>query len=117
MTDDQLSFNLADLVTPEYGEHLTIQERFEAFHAANPWVYQALEALAADWLAHGHKRVGVKALFEVIRWQYGRRTADPSSAWRVNNDYSSRYARLLIDRHPEWCDAIEIRALRERVAA
>lgn len=106
MTTDAL-FDLAPLVTSEPAP--TIAERFAAFHAANPWVADALERLARDWLAAGHPRVGVKALWEVLRWQYGRTTGSP---FKADNNFTSHYARLLIERHPEWADAIETRALR-----
>lgn len=103
-------FDIQPLVQPENDPTLTIQERFEAFHAANPWVLTALESLISDWLAHGHSRVGIKQMFEVIRWRYGRATSDTS--FRLNNNWTSRYARLALDRHPEWADAIETRVLR-----
>ncbi|HKY57631.1 MAG TPA: hypothetical protein VJL80_06305 [Aeromicrobium sp.] len=107
---DQLAFDLAPLVHAEPDSTLTIQQRFERFHADNPWVYSALESLTADWLTRGHRRVGIKQMFEVVRWQYGRSTSGDS--FKVNNDFTSRYARALLDAHPEWADAIEVRELR-----
>lgn len=103
-----LDFGL--LVTPAPDEDLTIQQRFEQWHALNPWVYTALEHLVEDWLAMGHTRVGIKQLFEVLRWNYGRKTV--GDTFKVNNDFTSRYARMLVADHPEWAEAIEIRSLR-----
>lgn len=108
---DQLLLPIAELVHAPADEDLTIGQRFDRFHADNPWVLQALEQLTEDWLARGHRRVGVKQMFEVIRWQYGRQTSG-DQGFRCNNDFTSRYARLLIERHPEWVDAIETRRLR-----
>jgi hypothetical protein len=88
----------------------TIQERFEAFHRLNPWVLHALERLTADYLTHGARRVGIGMLFEVLRWRYT--TATEGDEFRLNNNYRSRYVRLLIERHPEWEPAFEVRALR-----
>ena len=107
---DDLQLTIEDLIEPEYDAAASIQERFEAFHAANPWVALALEALVADWLHRGRKRVGMKALVEIVRWQYGRTTDAPD--FRINNTYVSRYARLLIDLHPEWGEVIQTRELR-----
>lgn len=101
---------MEDMVVPEYAPEATIQDRFDAFHQANPWVLQALEALAADWFAHGNEKVGLKALVEIVRWQYGR--SGRGSSWRLNNNWTSRYARLMVERHPEWADKIETRSLR-----
>lgn len=112
MTTQQLALDLSPLIEPDYTPDLTLSQRFDLFHSANPWVADALESLAADWLAHGHSRVGVKALAEVIRWQYGRSTVDGAAAFKVNNSYVSRYARLMLERHPEWARAIETRELR-----
>lgn len=88
----------------------TIQERFEAFHQLNPWVLRALEQLTADYLTRGSKRVGIGMLFEVLRWRYA--IATEGDEFRLNNSYRSRYVRLLIEQHPEWAPAFEVRALR-----
>lgn len=88
----------------------TIQARFEAFHRLNPWVLRALETLTADYLNRGAKRVGIGMLFEVLRWQYA--TATEGDEFRLNNNFRSRYVRLLIERHPQWESAFEVRALR-----
>ena len=92
----------------------TIQERFEEFHRRNPWVYAALEKLATEYLATGRKRLGIKMLWEVLRWHYNLATVDPGSEFKVCNSYHSRYVRLLIARHPEWADSFELRTLTSR---
>lgn len=108
---DQLTLDvdIAPLV-PATGT--TIDERFQDFHQQNGWVYRQLEAMTADLLAAGQRRVGMKMLVEVLRWRYFRQTFDPSSPFRLNNDYTSRYARLLIAEHPEWAGVFELRELR-----
>lgn len=106
----QLELTLAPLSEPDYSPDLSIEQRFELFHAANPHVADALEALADQWLSHGHARLGVKALFERLRWESGIQTA--GDAYRLNNDFTALYARLLITRHPDWADAIQTRDRR-----
>lgn len=98
------------VVDPVYERGETIAQRFDRYHSANPWIFEALERLALDLHSRG-RRIGVKALVEVVRWQYARTTAS-EDAFRVNNSFTSRYARLLIERHPELADAIECRELR-----
>ncbi|WP_405526810.1 hypothetical protein OG426_30525 [Streptomyces canus] len=88
----------------------SIQQRFEAFHALNPWVLRHLEALATDCVAKGFRRVGIGMLFELLRWRYGEATQ--GDAFRLNNNFRSRYVRLLIERHPEWTRLFETRTLR-----
>lgn len=88
----------------------SIQQAFEDFHALNPWVLRHLEALTEDCVAKGFRRVGIGMLFELLRWRYGQATR--GDAFRLNNNYRSRYVRLLIDRHPHWAPLFETRALR-----
>jgi hypothetical protein len=90
----------------------TIAARFAEFHRLNPWVCVALERLAADMFRRGKPKIGIRMLWEVVRWQYERTTVDPSSSFKANDHYHTRYARLLIDRHPEWEGRFELRALR-----
>jgi hypothetical protein len=104
---DQLALDLSPLTEPDYAPTASLADRFDAFHAANPHVADALEHLAEQWLAAGHRRVGMKALVERLRWESGIRTA--GSAYRINNSHVSFYARLLIERRPEWVDCIETR--------
>lgn len=107
---EQLELDIRPLVIPPHVEGATIQDRFESFHALNPWVLTALERLTEDALLHGRARLGIKHLVEVLRWQYGRHTT--GDEFRLNNDYSSQYVRLLIAGHPEWADVFEQRHLR-----
>lgn len=108
--DDQLLLPCGDLVEPEYAAELTIAERFALFHAANPHVADGLEQLAEQWLAAGNRTVGMKALYERLRWESGIRT--DGDAYRLNNDFTSHYSRLLIERRPEWAEAFRLRELR-----
>lgn len=103
----QLALDLSPLTEPDYSPEATLAERFAAFHAANPHVADALEHLAEQWLAAGHRKVGMKSLAERLRWESGIQTT--GEPWRINNSHVAFYARLLIERRPEWSDAIETR--------
>ncbi|MGW6742808.1 hypothetical protein ACWGDX_19150 [Streptomyces sp. NPDC055025] len=85
----------------------TIAEQFAAFDQHNPSVYRALEDLAAERLAGGVTRFGMKALFEALRW---RRL--PHSVRGLNNNYTSLYARKLIEHHPHRASVFELRRRR-----
>jgi hypothetical protein len=89
-------------------------ERFEQFHYANPQVATALESMAAELIQRGRKRVGIKMLMEVLRWNYQMKTEDPNSDFKLNNNYAPYYARLLIERHPEWASVFELREIRSK---
>jgi hypothetical protein len=107
MDEEQLELpDLLPLSEPTYASGLSIAERFEMFHEANPHVAKALESLAAQWLRR-HERASMKALFERLRWESGLQTH--GEAYRLNNNYTAHYARLLIEQRPEWADAFETR--------
>lgn len=109
----QLHLDLGTIASdPDAPDDLTIQQAFERFHGLNPWVYEALAALTADYVTQGQRRVGIRMLWEVLRWRYNRQTRDPNSLFKVNDHYHSRYVRLLIEQHPEWAEVFETRVLR-----
>lgn len=92
----------------------TIQERFEAFHEANPHVYRNLVRLARAFREKNPKRrIGIGALFEILRWQYAIQT--DGDDYKLNNNFRSRYVRLIEAQEPDLRGAFEKRALRERV--
>jgi hypothetical protein len=108
MTDfAQLHFDCV----PEPERPPTLQERFEAFHAQNPHIYQALVELARDAKAQGHTRVGGKALWERLRWRgaecHGR-------AYRLNNSFVAPLVRRIVANEPDLADLFELRARRRR---
>jgi hypothetical protein len=109
VTTAQLALDLAELVVPDYAPEATIQQRWEQWERANPWVIPFVEALIQRLLDKGHKRVGLKQCWEVVRYEYGATTGD---RFKANNDFTSRAARLILQRHPEWAQYIETRELR-----
>lgn len=101
---------LPPLVSPAPGG--TIQQRFERFHRLNPWVYDALVFYARDFLSGGRSRVGMKMLFERVRWERNRRTT--GETFKLSNDFHARYARLVMAQEPDLAGKFETRELRER---
>lgn len=89
----------------------TIEEAFENFHTANPWVYRALVELARDLVRRGHRHIGIGMLFEVLRWQWWIGTTDDASDFKLNNNYRSRYARLIMRQEEDLADVFETRVL------
>ncbi len=89
----------------------TIQARFDEFHAANPWVYDELAALARQAQKRGHSKIGIELLFAVCRWERLMRTTG-SDGFKLNDHFTSRYARLLMQREPDLRGMFETRGLR-----
>jgi hypothetical protein len=109
MQPNQLSlFDPRQPVTkPDYTDCATIAERFELFHARNPQVYAALRSMALELCARGHQKYGIKALFEVLRFNAAMQTH--GDTFKLNNDFTALYARLLMDQEPELEAFFEIR--------
>lgn len=99
------------LVTPE----TRIERDFKAFHDTNPQVYAELEELARRWWDKRHpKRMGVATLYETCR--YNRHiSVNYRDGFKLNNNFRSLYARLLIAHHPEWDGVIELRERQEKL--
>lgn len=93
---------------PAHGQ--TLAERFMVFHRTNPQVYQALRQLALNLVATGRRRGSIKQLFEVLRYEYALRTQ--GSEYKLDNNYHSRYARLLMENEPALRGWFETRDLR-----
>jgi hypothetical protein len=89
----------------------TLQQRFERFHARNPHVLAALVSIARRMVKAGRKRIGIKQLYEVLRYERLIYT-NSDDGHRLNNSFTSRYARLIIAQEPDLAEAFETRVLR-----
>lgn len=112
MNQLQLFPELTAITTPRMSRESTIQERFEAFHRANPQVYAAYRSAALQLVRQGIAHYGIAGLTERLRWDYAIQTK--GEPFKICNDFRSRYARLLAQREPELKDFFEFRQLRER---
>jgi hypothetical protein len=89
----------------------TEQERkFQKFHQENPQVYRELAELARQAKRRGRRKIGIKMLFEVVRWNRFLQTTDKE--FKLNNNLHSRYARLLMEREPELRGIFNLRELK-----
>ncbi|WP_328382967.1 hypothetical protein OHQ88_10660 [Micromonospora zamorensis] len=91
---------------------LTLTERFERFHEANPAVYKTLRWLARDWQRRtGGRKIGFPALYERARWELGLRTDD--TTYLINNSYRPFFSRLLMTQEPDLKGMFETRRAPE----
>lgn len=86
-----------------------IQEKFEQFHRDNPHILTILEHLASEEF-RSKDRVGIALLWEQMRAQLNIETN--GERFKLPNNHRSRYARLLIQRHPAWAGRIRVAQLR-----
>lgn len=94
-------------------EKKTIQERFADFHNGHNEVYWMLLDLTEQGYAAGRKKLGMKQLWEVLRWN--RMIAglpDEDEEFKLCNDFTSRYARLIMEHNPHLDGIFNTRELR-----
>lgn len=87
----------------------TIEQRYVEFKTRNPHVLNQLETLARTAFNLGRRRIGMKHLFEVLRWNHYFNTR--GEKFKLNNNYTSLFARDIINKHPEWAGLFETRKL------
>lgn len=86
----------------------SIAQRFNRFHSQNPEVYQALVALARDFRCKTNRKIGMKMLFEVLRWNYYL-TITTDEEYKLSNDFTAAYSRLIMRNEPDLRDAFNLR--------
>lgn len=107
---DQLE--LIDTTAITKREEESIEARFARFDALNPHVYRNLRKLAIAAVRGGAKRLGIKALYERLRWSYletGR-----ESGFKLPNEFTAHYARKLMREEPKLRGVFVVRRLRSR---
>lgn len=92
-------------------EESRIESRFQEFHQKNPDIYIILARLAREAKASGRKKLGVKMLWEVMRWELMIQSSDVEG-YKLNNNFPSRYARLLMQQEKDLSSFFELRKLR-----
>ena len=85
---------------------------FEAFHRDNPHVFAELVKLARRAAGVGVSRIGIRMLWERLRWQLTIETYRAGEPFKLNDHFHSRYVRLLAAQHPDLGRLFEMRQLR-----
>lgn len=99
------------MASPQQSLHfsLTIQERFADFHARHPEVYAAIVRFAREVQSRGHHKFGIAFIWERARWYLA---IEKSEDYKLNNNYRSRYARLVMEREQDLDGFFDTRELR-----
>lgn len=90
----------------------TIHDAFMVFHKENPHVYELFVRFARELMKAGKRKGSSKLIIERMRWEMIIQTRDVD--FKLNNNYTSRYARLAMAEERDLRDFFEIRALRNR---
>jgi len=86
-----------------------LESRFRQYLYDNPTFIPRLAELAREWKARGFASISVDMLFHQLRIE--RWIADGNDQFKVNNSYSSRAARLLMQTYPDLDGFFRVRSL------
>lgn len=108
MITEYYSDNLFDVEFCDADEN-SITSRFKRFHRANPEVYFSLVKLARD-MRHRNsgRKIGMKMLFEVLRWNHFLNTASDEE-FKLSNDFTAPFARLIMLKEQDLQGAFNLR--------
>ena len=90
----------------------SLRERFEAFDAEHPEVWEMFERLTFDVIRAGRSRFSAKVVFGRMRWDTALR-ADDGNGWKLNDHFTAYYARKFMERHPAHDGFFETRRVSE----
>ena len=90
---------------------MSLESKFWTYHKANPQVFNLFKHFANEARSKGYAQYSAKAIFERVRWEVSVNTNDPEK-FKMNNNYTSRYARLLITSDPSFADFFRNREMK-----
>jgi hypothetical protein len=100
----------ATLFDPRSDE--SIDARFVEFDAAHPEVYDLFKRFALELLGRGRERYSADAILHRIRWHYAVNPGKEFDGFKINDHFSSRYARKLAAEDVRFAEFFEFRVLR-----
>lgn len=105
-----LSGEQLDLI---YGGMRNIEQDFWRYEHANPKVYKLIVNLARTVKAAGYETYSMDAILHRLRWHYAvdSKSKEP---FKVNDHYSSFYARLVMAREPDLANFFTLRKQRSK---
>ena len=87
-------------------------QTFAKYHQRHPEVYDRLRALALEAVRAGRTRIGMKQLWERLRWDYP--LTWEGEEVKLNNNWTSHYSRKLMAQEPALRNVFEVRPMRKR---
>ncbi len=90
------------------GKSITIA--FRKFHKQNPHVYKYFKRYTKQLIRSGKKVTSSKMILNRIRWEIY--WENQKGDYRINDAFTSRYARKFIREHPKHRHVFNLRELR-----
>jgi len=83
---------------------------FSEYDQQNPKIWEYFKKYSFEAKKKGLTHYGAKSIFEIIRWHsnlYG------NDGFKLNNNYTSMYARKMIKEHPEFKGFFKLRKINK----
>jgi len=96
-------------------ESKNLDQKFNEYHTQNPNVYDLFKRYSIQLKESGHKHYGAKTIMERIRWHID--VESKGDKFKINNNYTSRYVRMLVAEIPAFAEFFRTRELLSRKAA
>lgn len=96
---------VADKVA-DYSQYTDVLRREREWRRLNPGLWRQIEAYALEEARH-RRRFAIKTVMEWIRWH--DYTDNEGKTVRVSNSYAPIWSRILVMKHPEIQEFIELR--------
>lgn len=97
---------------------MSVESKFDAFHAANPHVYGMYKKFAAQAIRAGVKKMSSKLIIERIRWE--TTVVTTGAGWspvtrkpfQIDNRFTAHYSRLFMKQYPGAGEIFETRVIK-----
>ncbi|HEY1202182.1 MAG TPA: hypothetical protein VGE79_14415, partial [Niastella sp.] len=88
-----------------------LDQDFDRYDAKHPLVYKLFCEVALNLINKGQKHYSADAILHVIRYESAIKK-DILEMFKINNNYSSRYARKFMQEYPQHAGFFETRVLK-----
>jgi len=103
MNDETIRYHLKDLPTDRVKD-------FMKYHNDNPQAWELFEEKAFE-MYQMQERFGARAIFEIIRYLEGKKKGP--DGFKINNNYTPIYPRLLVSMYPHLEDFFKFREIKD----
>lgn len=79
-----------------------LYQSFKIFHAEHPRFYNLFNEFTYYLIGRGFTNYSAKGIFERIRWETDQADVDGQSTFKVNNNFSTFYARMWMKDNPKY---------------
>ena len=77
-----------------------LTNKFLAYHQENPHIWEMFERFALQAIKSGQTRLSADLIIQRLRWE--TMLSAIKDNYKINDHYSADYARLFMEKHPQY---------------